>query len=660
MSPSEILWRLRSEFRDLLDWHRFKLGRFPTFNEAVSDFASKNFKQGFRVSDINPGDWITSTVKEDEASWYLRLIEQGDKIVAHRFSFFDLKEKDLGDPIDWNRDYSSGKNAPLTFAPYIDYRDINVAGDCKLVWEPNRHHQLVVLGRAYRASGKKKYAEAVMDQIESWLDQCPYGIGMNWRSPMELAIRVINWVWAIDLIIESGVFAGALRTRILNAVYLHLFEITRKYSQGSSANNHLIGEAAGVFIATAYFCDMPNAERWKDQSKDILEREILAQTYPDGCGREQAIGYLLFDLYFFIMAGQTARILGEDLSADYWIRLEKMMEFIGILSQGGKNLPMVGDSDDGYVLDLGWVPGDARGLLSICAALFERDDFKKWAGGYKEPVRWLLGDLSRKDFDMIQKTGQNDLLKCHEFKDSGYYLLQSGSKESSESISVLFDCGRLGFKSIAGHGHADALSFVLRAFGTDIFVDPGTYDYFTYPDWRNYFRSTRAHNTLVVDEADQSEMSGSFMWGTKAQARCIQWELGENGGTVGGEHNGYSRLEDPVVHRRMLELDGKKMTVKIRDDIICKGSHHVAFYFHLSEICSPPEMQSNICEAAVEGRTVKIEIDPRLSVEMLAGSEDPIGGWVSRGYHQKTPSTTIVCRGNIQGDDNFEFRIKIR
>ena len=94
---------------------------------------------------------------------------------------------------------------------------------------------------------------------------------------------------------------------------------------------------------------------------------------------------------------------------------------------------------------------------------------------------------------------------------------------------MVFDCGELGFKAIAAHGHADALSFTLRAFGSDVFVDPGTYDYFSYSAWRAYFRSTSAHNTLAVDGRDQSVMLGPFLWGARAQARCIAWEPGIQG-----------------------------------------------------------------------------------------------------------------------------------
>ena len=182
-----------------------------------------------------------------------QLIGRADKIVEHRLSFFNLKDHFLGNPIDWNKDHGHGKSAPLTYSQSIDYRDFGVTGDCKLVWEPNRHHHLVVFGRAYRASGDIRYAAEVVAQLQSWMDQCPFAKGMNWRSPLELGIRLINWVWAIELIRESRLVDGEFRKRFLHNVYLHLWEVSRKFSKGSSANNHLVGEAAGVYIGSSYF-----------------------------------------------------------------------------------------------------------------------------------------------------------------------------------------------------------------------------------------------------------------------------------------------------------------------------------------------------------------------------------------------------------------------
>jgi hypothetical protein len=657
MSPGEVAWRAAGHLRDAHRWGRLALGLEPRPPDCDAANSEEHTEPGFRVCDVRVGEWAVPD-RDEERQWRDRLVAHAESIVDHRLSFFDLVDCDLGNPIDWNRDHGSGRKAPLRFAPLVDYRDFRVTGDAKAVWEPNRHHHLVVLGRAYRATGDVRYASAVVEQLESWLEQCPFGQGMNWRSPLELAIRLINWVWAVDLIREAGLVKGMLQARLRQAAYLHLWEITRKYSRGSSANNHRIGEAAGVFIASSYFPDLDHGGRWQRESRQILDEEIIAQTYLDGGSREQAVGYHVFVLQFLLVAASVARKTGADFSQAYWLRLEHMVEFLGVLGEGGNALPMIGDSDDGQVLDL----GDSRQVRALCcigAGLFQRADFKAWAGSYAEAARWLLGRADRAQFEAAASAPANELLVSGAFPESGYYLLQCGHKERSDRVSVVFDCGELGFKSIAAHGHADALSFTVRAFGVDVLVDPGTYDYFSFPAWRAYFRSTRAHNTLVVDGLDQSMMLGPFLWGPRARAQCVAWERRGQGGKVIGEHDGYTRLADPVMHRRTLELDGCSRVLTIQDDIAAGGPHEIAAYLHLAEDAVLSLERPNRYKIAVPGGTVTLEVDGRLAVEVVSGSEEPIGGWVSRGYHRKVPSTTLVARGSCQGQSSYVSRIHI-
>jgi hypothetical protein len=651
MSAGEVAWRAGNRLRDLWLGSRLALGLEPGLTTHHHDGIPD---PGFRVCDVGVGDW-RSTDRDEERAWRERLVAEADQIARHRLTFFNLVDHHLGDPIDWNRDHESGRKARLRFAPLIDYRRFQTAGDAKVVWEPNRHHHLVVLGRAYRATGEIRYASAVVEQLESWLDQCPFGRGMNWRSPLELAIRLINWVWAVDLIRESGLVTGRFGSRLRESAHRHLWEITRKYSRGSSGNNHRIGEAAGVFVATSYFEGLDRDRRWWQESRRILSEEIIAQTYSDGGSREQATGYQVFALQLFLVAGVTARKLGQDFSPVYWSRLERMFEFLAALSEGGRP-PMIGDCDDGYVLDLGR-PRDVNGLFCIGSILFARPDFKALAGAYAEAARWLLTRTGRLDFDDVPSPPGPRLLASRALADSGYYLLQSGHIGQADRISVVFDCGALGFTAIAAHGHADALSFTLRAFGSDIFVDPGTFDYFTYPPWRAYFRSTRAHNTVVVDDRDQSTMLGPFLWSRPAPARCLTWEPAWQGGRVMGAHGGYRRLRDPVVHRRTLSLDAEERILTVCDDILARQSHKIAVSFHLAEDAVVWQEELNRYRIDVVAGTVWLEIDARLATQLLRGSEEPIAGWISRGYHRKVASTVLIARARFLGNVSLVHRV---
>src|SRR5690606_35225000 len=111
--------------------------------------------------------------------------------------------------------------------------------------------------------------------------------------PLELGIRLINWAYALELIRPSGLLTGERQNRVAGVVWRHLWEVARKYSQYSSANNHRIGEAAGVFIGASYFAGLRRAAQWRDEAQRILIAEIQAQTHADGGNREQALSYHL-------------------------------------------------------------------------------------------------------------------------------------------------------------------------------------------------------------------------------------------------------------------------------------------------------------------------------------------------------------------------------
>lgn len=658
MSASEVLWRLQGKYIDIIDRYKIQNSIFPSLGDLLTNDARQEWEPKFRLSDIGVGEWINSE-NSDEILWCKGLTTSADQIVEHKLSYFHLDEHHHGNPIQWNKDHGNNITAPIHLAQKVDYRDFNETGDCKLVWEPNRHQHLVVLARAFRATGNQKYAESIKAQILSWLDQCPYGYGMNWRSPMELSIRLINWVWAIDLTWESSIFSNNFRDQVIYSIYLHLHEVTRKYSRGSSANNHLIGEAAGVFITANYFPQLPNAQKWQDESYDILCREIDLQTFEDGCNKEIALEYQFFVIQFFLLCGLVGKLCGREFPKAYWNKFEKQLCYIGHLHEGGGAPVFYGDADDGFVLNLGDPHTDPHPLLGAGVLLFDKPHFKDFAPNYTETLRWLFGKSGEEQFAATNADRISNRLTSHAFHDSGFYLLQSGHHKSDDRISVLFDCGPLGFGSIAAHGHADALSFTLTAFNENILIDPGTYDYFTYPEWRHYFKSTIAHNTIEIDGMSQSEILGLFLWGKRANATCLEWQPDDNGGTVAGEHDGYSLLKDPVIHRRKVQLKGNERVLLITDELICRGRHTIRVPFHFAPICKIKAIDSTHFRFTTPNGSGDMHIDECLSATLFRGYLRPTLGWASNGYHKKQPTPTLLATAEISGNTKLSFKISL-
>jgi hypothetical protein len=651
MSLSEVTWRVSSLSDAWIERARVQFNLVPKV-EFIDDYYPQSaFKSGFSVFE---GDMDTY-----QAEWKVPLLAQADTIISHRLSYFDLVDHHLETPINWHKDHSARIYSKLGHILSVNYRDFKNNGDCKLVWEPNRHHQMVVLARAYKASGDIKYAEAAVTQITHWLDMNPYGKGMNWRSPLELAIRLINWVWTVDLIKDSGLFEGLFKQRLMESVFLHCRDVSGKFSQGTSANNHLVGEAAGVYIAACYFPMLKDAQAWQQKSKQILEREIQAQTFRDGCTKEHAFSYQFFVLQFYLLTGLAGKWSEDAFSDTYWQTLNRLSQFIAMVAEGGKHYPMLGDQDDGYVLDLGDHVHDINALSDVISYFYDDAIFAQGFKQESESAFWLFNN---RQVSLKKEQVTESSLRSISFIDSGYYLLQAGKEIDGNQASILVDVADLGYTAIAAHGHADALSCVVRINQQDLFVDTGTYDYFSYPKWRDHFRKTKAHNTVEIDGLDQSVMTGPFMWEAHAQSECIEWSPTELGGKLVAEHNGYKRLGSPVTHQRSIDLDVQQKQINIVDDLVTQGQHDVVIYFHFSEDCQNIQISENTCTLSLGSDFITIQLPEKTTAELIKGQpsenkQTPSLGWLSRGYHQKVAITTLALSTHISEDKSFKTSI---
>src|SRR5208337_2918317 len=147
-------------------------------------------------------------------------------------------------------------------------------GNIKYLWELNRHLHLPSLAQAYVLTNDQRYAKEIRRHVESWVEACPFLRGANWTSSLELGIRLINWSIAWQLLgsEKSPLFANGPDGRAflelwLGSVYLHVRTIMQNLSRFSAANNHLIGEAAGVWIAAVTWPYWPQLEQWGDKCR---------------------------------------------------------------------------------------------------------------------------------------------------------------------------------------------------------------------------------------------------------------------------------------------------------------------------------------------------------------------------------------------------------
>jgi len=592
--------------------------------------------------------------------------DAADAVLEGKFACFSMGQTRIGFPPAWNRDPKTGVLAPSSLGRSLNYRDQRLVGNIKYLWEPNRHLELVTLAQAWHLSRKESYARGFRTLLLSWVEQCPYPYGPNWASSLELGIRLLNWSFAWHLFggEKSPLFDGEdgqdFKACWLSSVFRHCDFIARFPSLYSSANNHRLGEQLGLLLATATWPKWPEALAWGDQAHDSFEHEALLQNAGDGVNREQGIWYHHEVVDMMLVAGLVMRACGRDFSRLYWERLEAMLTFVASVMDCGGNVPAFGDSDDAVMVRLSPDKDVSvyESQLATGAVLFRRSDFKMKARLFDDKSRWLLGDSAESEFAALPAVVLHTPPR-QAFPDGGYFILGT-EFESSREVRVVADAGSLGYLNIAAHGHADALSFTLSVGGNEVLIDPGTYAYHTDTVWRDYFRGTAAHNTVRVDQLDQSVSGGNFMWMRHARARCEHFDGTGPLQLLVASHDGYTRLTDPVVHRRHLTFDRVSRLLKVEDMIEANGRHHLEMFWHVSERCS---VHLRDRYAVLESSVARVILrwPDGARCRLGYGEESPPLGWVSRRFDSKVQSCALVvtCESSGRWSGVSEFQIEM-
>jgi Heparinase II/III-like protein/Heparinase II/III N-terminus len=632
MSPAEVAWRARDQAL------RAAWSRRQVRPEQLASAVSLPAGQRRFTAVLPPG--TAGRVPEDAGT---AVLEAADRLLRGEWEVLGVVRTDLVRP-DWFRDPVTGRrSAPDRYAFRIDHRSEEQTGNVKQVWEISRLQHLTLLATAWFLTQQETYACRIAEQLRSWWQENPFLSGVNWTSGIELGIRLISLAWIRRLLAD---WPGAADLFERDALAVQQIRWHQQYlaalpSRGSSANNHVIAEAAGQLVASCAFPWFPESEHWRRKSAQLLERELVRNTFPSGIGRELASDYQCFVAELGFLAAVEAGARGRPLSAATWQRLCAMVDSAAGLVDEQLRPPRQGDSDEGRALLLD-APSPNRwpSLLALGEVILGRPDW--WPRVPSDAGSQIIGALAGAKHDIKSRPTR----RPSRFADAGVTLLRTAGEDSPE-IWCRCDGGPHGYLSIAAHAHADALSVEVRYAGVDILADPGTYCYHGEPAWRSYFRSTIAHNTAELSGRSQSSEGGPFLWLRHAQAREI--EVIDDGDIASwtAEHDGYASLDPPARHRRSVLLDRASRSIDIIDEID-GGGHDIRLAFHLG-----PEVRAELGDscavldwAAVSAPgEARMELPPGLRWSLHRGETDPILGWYAPGLGRRVPAVTLLGRG---------------
>jgi len=585
---------------------------------------------------------IVETIKKEYPASIKQTINDADEICNHIFDLLGSGKTELGKEIDWHLDFKSGfrwnpKEYYLRTGKHVDcYLKEGIYADVKVPWELSRCQHFVTLGKAYRYTGNEKYARELISQIESWIAHNPVELGVNWACTMDVAIRAVNWIWGYYFFCDSPSFVKEFKIKFFKNLFLHGRHIINNLEFGHIRGNHYFSDIVGLIYLGILFRETKEGKKWLEKGLSALKEEMEFQIYKDGVDFEGSISYHRLVTELFLSA--TFLCIKNSITFPQWYmnRVEKMIEFVMYYAKPDGTAPQIGDNDDGRLHILAnygnWNRLDHRYLLSVGAVLFKREDFKQAAGEFHEESFWLLGEEGLRKFKMLPDCKLS--LSSKAYPQGGFYIMRHGG------LYMIIACVPADPKAPSGHKHNSRLSFELFAYDKSFIVDPGAYIYTADKGMRNLFRSTKYHNTVVVDGEEQNRFDedGLFAMNLDASVKVNRWLVTKKYNLFDAEHNGYARLKNPVVHRRQIYFNKEKEYWVIKDMLTGEGGykHKFDLYFHFAPMELKKKNELSIETDNKNGANIMI-----VPLETEEISMEIEKGWVSYSYGKKVEAPIV-------------------
>lgn len=443
------------------------------------------------------------------------------------------------------------------------------------------------LAAAYNATKDAEWAALFYDFAEDWQRKNPVGGADAWH-PYALSCRIVNWIIVMNAMAAELQKEQTRWQQLQQSLFAQLHYL-EKNLEFDVLGNHLLRDLKALVFAGSAFTGAA-AQRWLQYSLKILEQELSEQILADGGHYERSPSY-------------------------HAVVLQDLIEMRLTLSDANETIPV-------------W-------LSATIDRMMRADSLMRHPDGKHA----LFNDsvLKNIEFEAVTESESQDSVTA--LAETGYFILR-GLNDGW----LIVDCGLSCPDFLPAHAHSDLLSFELSLEGQRVIVDAGTYEY-TDGNWRDYFRSTRAHNTVSVDGAEQSDAWGSFRLGRRAKhipGKIIKTSLGNC--FVGG-HRGFTTPTVNVAHYRRIACLDASVWIVI-DELIGAGTHTIENYLHFHPSVVVKQENNHALHFRLNDSTYRVESFGMQHAKLISGAEQPMQGWYSDAFGKKTPSPTWVMSVN--------------
>jgi len=523
----------------------------------------------------------------------------------------------------------------------------------------------------------------------SWIAHNKQLGGDGWH-PYTLSLRSVNWTHAL-LGFPEELWDPTTREQIQASLYGQV-QLLASDLEFDIRGNHLLENLRALIWAGVSFSGT-EAQGWLARGLKILQAEVEEQILPDGGHFERVPGYHLVMLKCLLEIAIFLRHNRESVPAWLDVALERMTTF------AHATLPP--DGQTALLKDTAWdTAPQATGLFQACALYFDDSAYNYanraatnsaenlsaeklvnfelypyllWGeAGQARFAQWCKDEartgesqtLGDKDSDNGPQTEKRS---TDYFPDTGYWVL----RDKRVDDYLIMDVGKPGPDYLLGHAHADLLSYELTVNGERVVVDSGVYQYEAGP-WRDYSRSTRAHNTVEVASANQSDVWSSFRVGQRAKPRVLQHFSTETYSLMQAEHDGYKRLPSAAIHRRTLLWVPNQFWL-VFDQIVGADTNtdspvDVASHIHLHPDLTATQTIDSIWEIVPSPATVAETPASRAPLWISAFGHDEsstvcgetmprLQGWYSGKFGQQQANTVLTLSQKMQRPFHFGYMI---
>ncbi len=565
-------------------------------------------------------------------------MSQVEALAKGRFTYFSGSVAELGLTPDWHRNPFTGQRLPAD--RHWTLVDEYTQGDIKVIWEPSRFGFAFVLARQYARDGDDRWPELFWRLVECWRTDNPPEYGPNWRCGQETTFRVMAWCFGLYAFLSSPTSTPERVANLAQMIAVSGDRIAGNLAYAlSQRNNHSLSEPAGLWTIGVLFPEFAKSAHWRRLGREALEHQVADLFYDDGAFSQHSFNYQRLALHVLTWAVRLADLRGEPFSPGLKDRLGRAARLLlDVQDERSGSLPRYGHDDGALILPLsGCDYDDFRPVVQ--AAYTMATGSRCYDGGpWDEESMWLGG---------VEALGVPVVVAAPQERhngEGGYHTLRAPS-------GFLFVRCPPRFRHRPGQ--ADVLHADLWWRGQNVALDPGTFSYNAPPPWADIpLGSTTYHNTVTVDDQDQMDRAGRFLW--------LPWLHGRTTGSwqssVGhlscweGEHDGYRRLSAPVAYRRAVVRLGDEHWL-VLDELASAAVHSYRLHWLLQDgpyaweapgaglrLETPAgPYRARVLAAPTGGETTLIRADDRSP-----------RGWQATRYQVKAPALSLAL--TVQAD----------